>query len=205
MNPVFTVGHSTHPSAFLLDLLRRHGVTAVADVRSQPYSRMNAQFNRETLRAALKRVGIAYVFMGNELGARSDDPDCYHEGKVQYDRLGRTQSFSKGIARLTDGSTTHRIALLCAEKDPLTCHRTILIARHVAAAGLAVRHILANGELEPHDKANSRLLREVGLPQGELFRSREQLLDEAYRRREREIAFVDPNFAPARAALEHAR
>ena len=205
MNPVFTVGHSTHPSPFLLDLLRRHGVTAVADVRSQPYSRMNPQFNRETLRAALKHVGIAYVFMGEELGARSGDPDCYHEGKVQYDRLGRTPSFSKAIARLTDGSATHRIALLCAEKDPLTCHRTILIARHVAAAGLTVQHILADGKLEPHDAANSRLLREVGLPEDELFRSREQLLDEAYRRREREIAFVDPKLSPVRSVLEHAR
>jgi uncharacterized protein (DUF488 family) len=70
MPTVFTIGHSTHPLSGILDLLRRHGVTALANVRSAPYSRFNPQFNREALEQALDAIGIKYVFLGRELGAR---------------------------------------------------------------------------------------------------------------------------------------
>ena len=71
--PVFTIGHSTHSQDAFIDLLRAHYVEAIADVRSMPYSRMNPQFNRESLMPALRASGIKYVFLGRELGARSDD------------------------------------------------------------------------------------------------------------------------------------
>ena len=131
VHTVFTVGHSTHALDDFLALLLRHGITAIADVRSSPYSRMNPQFNRETLHAALKGAGIAYVFLGAELGARSRDPDCYEDGKVQYDRLARTAAFQRGLARVQQGAAQYRLALMCAEKEPLDCHRTILVARHL--------------------------------------------------------------------------
>ena len=73
---VFTIGHSTHPQERFIALLRQHGITALCDVRSKPYSRMNPQFNREELEEALLAHGIAYRFLGEELGARSDDPHC---------------------------------------------------------------------------------------------------------------------------------
>ncbi len=111
---VFTVGHSTHSAAKVLELLRRNEITAIADVRSQPYSRMNPQFNREPMKDALKSAGISYVFLGRELGARSEDRSCYIDGKVQYDRLARTDLFQRGLARVVDGASRHRIALLCA-------------------------------------------------------------------------------------------
>ncbi len=187
---LYTIGHSTHSSARLLDLLLAHGITAVADVRSQPYSRMNPQFNREGIVATLKAAGVGYVFLGRELGARAEDPECYVEGKVQYDRLARTQLFRKGLDRVTTGSQRHRIALLCAEKDPLACHRTILVCRHLAARGLAIQHILESGSLESHEAAMSRLLRELGIPEQDFFRSKEDLFREAYERRGEQIAYV---------------
>ena len=61
---VLTIGHSTHPTEAFIDLLQRHGVTAVADVRAAPYSRFNPQFNRESLAGSLVARGIAYVFLG---------------------------------------------------------------------------------------------------------------------------------------------
>src|SRR2546421_118491 len=87
---VLTIGHSTHPQEHFMELLRRHDVTALCDVRSKPYSRMNPQFNREELGQALSAHGIAYRFLGKELGARSDNPACYEGGKVQYARLAET-------------------------------------------------------------------------------------------------------------------
>jgi uncharacterized protein (DUF488 family) len=186
---VFTIGHSKHSADKFRDLLTAHKVTAVADVRSSPYSRFNPQFNREKLRADLKRDRIAYVFLGEELGARSKDPSCYVEGKVQYDRLAQTALFQHGVDRVTRGAQKHRIALMCAEKDPLTCHRCILVSRHLVAREIGVQHILADGRIESHDEVLARLLRELQLP--ELFRPRNEVVEEAYRVRGDEIAYVE--------------
>ena len=101
---VFTIGHSTQTAEHFIELLQAHGISAIADVRSSPYSRTNPQFNRETLRETLRQCGIPYVFLGSELGARSKDPRCYRAGKVQYDLLARTTSFQEGIARVIEGS-----------------------------------------------------------------------------------------------------
>jgi len=188
---LYTIGHSTHPAERVVALLRESGVTAVADVRSQPYSRMNPQFNREAFCSQLKSAGISYVFLGRELGARSEDRGCYVEGKVQYDRLAQTALFRTGLDRVTQGMKSHTVALMCAEKDPLTCHRTILVCRHLVARGLKVAHILEDGRIESHDDAVSRLFRELGLADGDLFRSREERVEEAYARRAEQIAYME--------------
>ena len=188
---VFSIGHSNQSTRALLELLRRHKINAVADIRSSPFSRFNPQFNREDLQAALERTGIAYVFLGRELGARSEDLTCYDaNGRVQYRKLASSELFKQGLDRVLQGSRTHRLALLCAEKEPLDCHRTILVARELVAQGLEVQHILADGQLESHDTTMDRLLRLHGLPQRDLFRDRDELLAEAYERQERRIAYT---------------
>jgi uncharacterized protein (DUF488 family) len=187
---VFTIGHSTHPQERFIALLRQHGITALCDVRSKPYSRMNPQFNREEFEETLLAHGIAYRFLGKELGARSDNPHCYERGKVQYDRLAETDLFKQGLKRVLRGMKDgFRVTLMCAEKEPLECHRTILVARHLAALGVPVTHIHADGSLESHDSALSRLARLVNLPEHDMFHSREELLDGAYRRQEERIAY----------------
>src|ERR1700674_3398382 len=147
---IFTIGHSTHPQKRFIALLLQHGITALCDVRSKPYSRVNPQFNREELKESLRERCIKYVFLGKELGARSEDPMCYENGKVQYDRLAHTDLFRRGLERVQNGMKDYRLALMCAEKEPLECHRTILIARHLADLGFDVQHIHADGRLESH-------------------------------------------------------
>jgi len=194
-NTVFTIGHSTRPQERFIALLRQHGMTALCDVRSKPYSRMNPQFNREELKEALLAQGVEYRFLGKELGARSDDPNCYENGKVQYDRLAETELFKYGLKRVLRGMRDDfRIALMCAEKEPLECHRTILVARHLVALGVTVEHILADGSLENHDAALSRLARMINLREPDLVHSREQLMADAYRKQGERIAYeaVEP-------------
>jgi uncharacterized protein (DUF488 family) len=188
---VYTIGHSTHAIDRLTELLIRHGVTAVCDVRSTPYSRINPQFNREDLKLALRTRGIAYVFLGKELGARIDDPSCYKNGKVQYDRLARTEIFQSGIARVREGTKNYQLALMCAEKEPLDCHRAILVARHLVSAEVDIAHIHANGSLENHVEALVRLTNLHNLREAEdhMFRSREALFADAYRLQEERIAY----------------
>jgi uncharacterized protein (DUF488 family) len=188
---VFTIGHSTHPQERFIDLLRQHGITALCDVRSNPFSRVNPQFNLDVLKRVLPERGTKYLFLGKELGARSDNPACYEGGKVQYDRLARTELFQQGLARIRDGmSKGFRIALMCAEKEPLECHRAILVARHLTALGIDVQHIDENGSLESHNDALRRLAQMVDVPEQDIFRrSPEQLQDDAYRRQENRIAY----------------
>jgi uncharacterized protein (DUF488 family) len=142
-----------------MELLRLQKITAICDVRSVPYSRYNPQFNREHLNKALsKHDDIAYVFMGKELGARSDNPHCYLDGQVQFERLAEEPNFIKGLHRLRNGMQRYRIALLCAEKDPIMCHRTILICRNLRAEDLEIKHILSDGLIEKHQDAEKRLM-----------------------------------------------
>jgi len=188
---VFTIGHSTQPLERFIALLKQHEITALADVRSKPYSRMNPQFNREALKEALRQNEIAYVFLGNELGARSADRSCYHQGKVQYPRLAETEPFRTGLERVQEGAKKHRIALMCAEKEPLECHRTILVSRQLDAVGVEVHHILGDGRLESHADAMSRLIRQLHLPEEDMFKSRGEILDEAYRLQGERIAYTE--------------
>lgn len=188
---IYTVGHSTHTIEKFLAVLETNEITAIADVRSRPFSRYNPQFNKDALATALKAAGIAYVFVGKELGARSDDPTCYENGQVQYDRLARTSLFRSGIERVLKGASQYRLAVMCAEKEPLDCHRTLLVARALEREGVQIRHILADGRFEDQDQTMSRLLEIVNLPQVDMFRTRDQLVDEACRLQERKIAYID--------------
>lgn len=192
---IYTVGHSTHTIEKFLDLLERNGVTAIADVRSSPFSRHNPQFNMDTLSAELQKRGIAYVFVGKELGARIDDPSCYEAGKVRYGRLAKTSVFKAGIERVLSGAQKYRIALMCAEKEPLDCHRTLLVSRALEQRGVSIAHILADGSTEAHAQSMSRLLDLVGLPQVDMFCSHDELVAMACELREERIAYVDDALA----------
>ena len=157
MNPLFTIGHSTHPAERIVELLRQHEITALCDVRSRPYSRWNPQFNREAFKQTLADHGIAYVFLGKELGGRPDDPACYEDGRVQYGLVARTAFFAEGMRRLEEGAGKYRVALLCAEKDPADCHRALLVGREARERGWTVNHILADGRLETQDEVMARV------------------------------------------------
>ena len=186
---IFTVGHSTQPVRSFVALLQAHGVTAVADVRSSPFSRYSPQFNRDALMDSLADVGIQYVFLGKELGARSDDPACYVESKVQYRSLAATKLFEVGLERIEQGAKQYKVALMCAEKEPLECHRTILVARELVGRGHDVAHILADATLESHADAMRRLIDQLGIPAHDMFRSKDDILDEAYSRQGEKIAY----------------
>lgn len=154
----FTIGHSNHTIDAFIRLLTQHGVTVLADVRSHPYSRYYQHFRKAPLKGAIRKAGLGYVFLGKELGPRSTDPDCYIDNAVSYERLAQTSLFNQGLARLLRGAENHSIALMCAEQDPITCHRAILVSRPLHNQGYTVDHILRDGTLEPHADLEERLL-----------------------------------------------
>lgn len=197
---VVTIGHSTHSFPAFVGLLREHQVTAVADVRSTPRSQFAPQFNQGSLESELSGSGIKYVFLGDVLGARTEDPGCYVDGQVQYARLARTSAFQSGIERLAKGAVTERIAVMCSEGEPLSCHRTVLISRVLIEQGVPVGHIHGNGWVESHAAAMERLLDKFGLAEPELFRTPEERLDDALSRQEDRIAYVNEELRGNRTA-----
>ena len=185
---LYTLGHSNHSLERFLELLGLHEIETVGDVRSQPYSPYCPHFNREALQTALPQNGIGYLFLGGELGARTEDTSCLIEGRVDYDCLTKTAAFGEGISRLKEEMTTKRVALVCAEKDPLTCHRTILISRELRNETAEIRHILETGEIETQEEAETNLLTLLKF-EPSLFQSEEEQIEEAYTVQGRKIAY----------------
>lgn len=191
INRIFTIGHSNHPTEKFLDLLRLNGITAVADVRSSPRTRVNPDFSQPHIEKVLSEAEIDYVFLGDELGARSADESCYERGKVKYDRLAKQMMFQDGLDRIETGAEKYRIALLCAEKEPLDCHRCILVSRHLVGRNLEVSHILADGSTETHQEAIVRLRHSLDLMiQRDMFKTDDELTNIAYSLQEEKIAYA---------------
>lgn len=189
---VFTIGHSTHSWERFVALLRSANVTAVADVRSAPYSRHYPQFNRYELREELRSDGISYAFLGKELGGRPSEPRFYCEGVADYEKMAQAQEFNKGLDRVISGAKKYRIALMCSERDPLDCHRCLLVGRSLAQRGVRVRHILDNGNVVSQDEIEDKLLDLSGRKADDFFTPRAERLASAYRDRARKIAFAEP-------------
>ena len=190
MRSIYTLGHSNHAIEKLIGLLTAHDVGTVADVRSQPYSRFNPQFKRDALRTSLTDAGIGYEFLGAELGARSPDPACYVDGRVDYGLLAASEPFRRGLDRVAALADVGKVALLRAERDPLTCHRALLVCPALVERGFTPEHILADGSLETHAAALERLIAELGMGEPDLFGDADKLIADAQRERGRRIAYT---------------
>lgn len=192
MNPVFSIGHSDHTAEAFVALLSRHGVSAVADVRAAPYSRRHPQFSKAALMATLRAAGLAYVYLGEQLGGL---PSARVRGQMRgssYAAMAATEAFKEGIGRVEQGRQRHCIALMCAERDPIDCHRALLVGRALAGVGVGVEHIHADGATESHAALERRLLDAAGRGEGgDLFATSAELLDLAYLRQEKRAGLID--------------
>jgi len=184
---LLTIGHSNLPADRFLALLQNAGVTAVADVRSVPFSRRFPWFSGKALAERLRGSAIAYAALGDALGGRPRDPKLYCDGIADFEAMAATATFRAGLDRVVDESQRQCLCLMCAEREPLDCHRCLLVARALAHRGVAAGHILADGTIEPHAATEERLLALTG-EHADLFGDRTTRLDAAYRRRARRIA-----------------
>ncbi|MHB8859325.1 MAG: DUF488 domain-containing protein [Thermoleophilia bacterium] len=186
---IFTIGHSNHSVETFFELLQVHSINAIVDIRSHPYSNFVPHFSKKPIRDYLERVGIAYVFLGKELGARSNNSSCYRNGKIQFDLLAQEPKFVEGIERIIHGMSKYRIAIMCSEKDPIDCHRALLVSRKLYEANIFINHIHSNKTLETQDEIESRLLKICKLADGDLFKSRKDYVEEAYEIQSQRIAY----------------
>lgn len=191
---IYTIGHSTHPFDYFHELLSYYHVNCVVDVRSLAASRFNPQFNKKSLAAALNDRNIVYLHLPDEFGARQTDPNVLDmEGRVDFEKIRTTNEFKAGINRLLNGvEKGYTIALMCAESDPLYCHRFLMISP--ALGDFAVRHILKDKSIATQRQLENeirKLYRERRKEPGlfEELASGDEDLKAAYRMLNREVAF----------------
>ena len=164
--PLWTIGHSNHGAEKFLDLLSRHGIACVVDVRSIPYSRRNPQYNREKMDQGLSKRDIAYIWEGEALGGKRDfrkNPEFFDpQGRIDWVKVRRSENFIRAMERLRAQVEKTPTAILCAEENPRNCHRFHLIsAAWVESCGANISHIRGDGRVETHAQT---------APQPELFR-----------------------------------
>lgn len=184
---IWTIGHSTHSYDTFLDLLVSNRIEAIADVRSRPFSGYNPHFNKERIRNELEVNGIRYVHLGRQLGAHREEDAVMQDSTCDFTEIASSSLFQSGLHRLIHGAGKYRIAMMCGEKDPLTCHRTHLVERALRsfAPNVQVEHINSDGTLETTTEFESRLMQANDVDETDLFMSREELVMEAYRRADR--------------------
>jgi uncharacterized protein (DUF488 family) len=173
-----TIGHSNHPLERFIALLKAGGVQKLVDVRSMPYSSRLPHFGRERLVRALAEAGIDYAWEGAALGGKPP-------GGGGYEQMAARPEFAQALDCLVEQSTRSMLCLMCAEKEPLDCHRTLLVSRRLAERGAAIEHLLADGITRPHDDVEEALLATTAGP--DLFEDRSTRLARAYRARERTL------------------
>lgn len=199
---IFSIGHSNHSIDKFLNLLDSSKINMVVDVRSAPFSRMFPQFNQETLKRTLGENSIGYLFLGDQIGGRSNDPEDYLDGQVLYKALAQKEGFKTGIERLKEGSAKYRIALMCSEKEPLDCHRTLLVSQALASRDIPVGHIHADGTVEAHKDALARLLTLHNLSSPDLFSDDKDRVQEALTLQEKKIAYQLPKSSESKEEFE---
>ncbi len=189
----FTIGHSNIPPERFVAMLHAQNVGAIADLRTTPFSRFCPWFSGKNLAPMLKQNGIGYRPYGATLGGRPQSVELYCDGIADYEAMARQADFQAGLDRLiADAARGHgagRVCLMCAEREPLDCHRCLLVARALAARGFASGHILHDGTVEPQAATEQRLLTLAGDDGGLFAPGHNERIAAAYRRRARAVAY----------------
>ena len=140
-----TIGYEAHDSETFVWLLQKAGVRLVVDVRWSARSR-NRDFAKSALEEALTRAGIGYVHMP-ELGVapelraglkQTGDFDAY--GKEYLKHLSTRRDVLRGLYTLI---AKEPCCLMCMEKDPRRCHRSVLAdhLRRLNGDSISIRHL----------------------------------------------------------------
>jgi uncharacterized protein (DUF488 family) len=192
-NFVFTIGHSNHDITAFVNLLLANKIELLIDVRSTPYSKIYPHFNMSPLEVSLTNSSIKYIFLGNSLGGRSNSISDYSEGRVMYDRLAQKEEYISSINELISISAKYKTVLMCSEKEPLECHRALLISKSIEMHNVKIFHIHRDGHIESQSEAIQRLLKIWKLDTPNLFGEDIERIDEALAKQEGKYAYFDEN------------
>lgn len=198
MGKLFTIGHSQHTPEYFVSLLQKHSINYLLDVRSTPYSKYAEQFNRENIDVFLEDNDIRYSYMGKYFGARPTELSLYsNEGYLDFEKVAQSERFNIGAKNVILGlEQGNNIALMCTEKDPIDCHRAIMVARAFDLKGIDVYHILPKGDIQTQKELDNRLLdmyfgdrEQLSIFNYKNIVSDEEYIIQAYRKRNEDIGY----------------
>jgi uncharacterized protein (DUF488 family) len=190
---IFTIGHSNLDISDFINLLLANKIELVVDVRSAPYSKLYPHFNRNPLEVSLTKNSIKYIFLGDSVGGRSNNIKDYSKGRVMYKKIAEKKEYISSINTIIQNSSKYKIVLMCSEKEPLECHRTLLISRSIETHMVKILHIHREGQIESQSEAIQRLLKIWKLDSPNLFGEDAERIDEAFTKQESKYAYFDEN------------
>jgi uncharacterized protein (DUF488 family) len=190
---IFTIGHSNLDISDFINLLLANKIELVVDVRSAPYSKLYPHFNRNPLEVSLTKNSIKYIFLGDSVGGRSNNIKDYSKGRVMYKKIAEKKEYISSINTIIQNSSKYKIVLMCSEKEPLECHRTLLISRSIETYMVKILHIHREGQIESQSEAIQRLLKIWKLDSPNLFGEDAERIDEAFTKQESKYAYFDEN------------
>lgn len=195
MKEIYTVGYASFNIEEFIKVLKKYNINCVIDVRSNPNSKFYADYNKDALTCILKKNNIYYRNYVNEFGARQENSKYYTDGYLDFSKFTKSEAFQSGMSKLIESMKKNYVfVLMCAEKDPATCHRNIMIAREFYKLGYKVNNILETGDIEIQESVQKRLLNcyfpnrdQLSLLDEEL--SEEDMIEQSYCLRNKEIGF----------------
>lgn len=190
---LFTIGYSGFLINDFIATLKKESIGAVIDIRSSPYSARFSDYNSVAIKSSLNTNNIFYLFLGNELGARPKDSSLYTNRVADFSKMAKSQSFIDACKRIREGLNKFPLCLMCAEKDPLSCHRTILVANAFRKIypHIKILHIHSISKIESQEKLDRRIMAMYDLEQEDFFKNFDERLKEAYSLREKAIAYTN--------------
>lgn len=192
---LFTIGYTAFQIKDFINTLKQNKIKALVDVRSLPYSEHYPDYNKENLEHMLTENKIQYRNFASEFGARQTDKSYFSsEGYLDFECFAKSSQFKDGYKLVINAlERGHNIVLMCSEKDPATCHRSIMITRVFHENGIKVTHLLATGGCESQTDIEQQLLNKYfpNREQLSLFGNlgQEDLVGIAYQKRNAEIGY----------------
>lgn len=195
MKEIYTIGYSSFKIEDFIQTLKNNNITCVIDVRSNPFSEYFQDYNKDILEKKLKKENIMYRNYKKEFGARQEDPSFYPKGYLDFDLFTKSEQFNEGLLKIAKGiEMGFSFVLMCAEKDPITCHRNIMVAKAFKERGYNIKHILFDGSIESQDDIEKRMIKEYFPERNQMAlfdenKSDEDLIKASYNKKNEEISY----------------
>lgn len=196
-NTIYTIGYTGFTIDGFIETLKLHQINVVIDVRSSPYSERYPDYNKNAIEPKLKENGIYYRNYVSEFGARQENVNFYsEEGCLDFALFAQSEQFLSGVEKIKNSvSKGYNIVLLCAEKEPIQCHRTILVARVFSDLGYKIIHLMPDNQTKTQKQIEQELLNKYFPNRGQMtlfstsVMSDEKCLVEAYKIQNKKIGY----------------
>jgi len=196
MNVLYSIGYTAFKLEDFIKQLKINNIACVVDVRSVAFSQHYPDYNKDNLLKILKLHGILYRNYVAEFGARQTQ-QCYYnsDGYLDFEKFTQSEIFNEGYKKILLGiNSGYTFALMCAEIDPIDCHRNIMVAREFYNRGFDIKNIMKDGTIQTQGDIESRLLEKYFPTRDQLTlfgagKTESELIIEAYKMKNKEIGY----------------